>query len=120
MFGELTENLTRRRNDQLLEKVRSLATVTCAYPGPVASCAFSRTVARSPFILQLADASVVGLLTLLLKLPGQTITKLFGVIIISSGLSALQYTQKYEPNKMLHELKMSSLHHPVCSMVPLV
>ena len=35
MFGELTENLTRRRND--LKKVRSLAkslaTVTCAYPG---------------------------------------------------------------------------------------
>ena len=24
---------TRRRNDQLLKKVRSLATVTCAYPG---------------------------------------------------------------------------------------
>ena len=56
MFGELIENnLTRRRND-LLKKVRSLATVTCgcAYPGPgqqaVASCAFSKTVATSQFI----------------------------------------------------------------------
>ena len=29
VFGELTENLTKRRNDQLLKKVRSLATVTC-------------------------------------------------------------------------------------------
>ena len=28
MFGELTDNLTRGRNDQLLKKVRSLATVT--------------------------------------------------------------------------------------------
>ena len=26
VFGELTENFTRRRNDQLLKKVRSLAT----------------------------------------------------------------------------------------------
>ena len=29
VFGELTENLTRGRKDQLLKKVRSLATVTC-------------------------------------------------------------------------------------------
>ena len=66
MFGELTENLTRRRNDQLLKKVRSRATVTCAYPGlgrvldAVASCAFSTTVARSQFILQERDVDTLS------------------------------------------------------------
>ena len=68
MFGELNENnLTRRRND-LLKKVRSLATVTCAcgcaYPGPgqeaVASCAFSKTVATSQFILHERDVDTLS------------------------------------------------------------
>ena len=66
MFGELIENnLTRRRND-LLKKVRSLATVTCgcAYPGPgqqaVASCAFSKTVATSQFILHERDVDTLS------------------------------------------------------------
>ena len=66
MFGELTENLTRRRND--LKKVRSLAkslaTVTCAYRSlgqqAVASCAFSRTVARSQFILHERDVDALS------------------------------------------------------------
>ena len=64
VFGELTENFTRRRNDQLLKKVRALATVTCAYHGPgqqaVASCAFSRTVARSQFILHERDVDTLS------------------------------------------------------------
>ena len=64
MFGELTENLTSRRNNQLLKKVRSLATVTCAYPGPgqhaEASCAFSKTVARSQFILHEGDVNTLS------------------------------------------------------------
>ena len=62
MFGELTENFTRRRND--LKKVRSLATVTCAYPGlvqqAVASCSFSKTVARSQFILHERDVDTLS------------------------------------------------------------
>ena len=64
MFGELAENLTKRRNDHLLKKVRSLATVTCAYPGPgqqaVASCAFSKTVATSQFILHERDVDTLS------------------------------------------------------------
>ena len=41
VFGELTENFTRRRNDQLLKKVRSLATVTCGcLPWPDGSIVF--------------------------------------------------------------------------------
>ena len=52
MFGELTENfITRRRNDQLLKKVRSLS---CA------SCAFSRTVAMSQFILHERDVDTLS------------------------------------------------------------
>ena len=62
MFGKLTENLTRRRNDQLLKKVRSLATdtVTCAYPGPLALDNAVASVARSQFILHERDVDTLS------------------------------------------------------------
>ena len=99
MFGELTENLTRHRNE-LLKKARSLDTVSCAWTRPlpgqqtVDACACSKTVARSPFctsdMLPLCQLAYTWLIvTLLLKLPSQT--RIMGVSTMFPGTYVPRY-----------------------------
>ena len=104
MFGELTENFTRRRNDQLQESaitchghlclpwswttggsiVRLLEDFYFYYILPRRSQGHNLFCTSEMLTLcQLAYASVVGLLTLLLNLPGQTITIWCDNIVIS-------------------------------------
>ena len=88
VFGELTENLTRHRNELLSWRKRDHLTRS-AVPGQqtvVDACACSKTVAKSQFctsemltLCQLADTWLV--VTLLLKLPSQTrTTRVCGLI----------------------------------------